>query len=45
MDLETHNDGNAYSIEEDNIDIDAEVDLEAELICSLNGIERLRNKK
>jgi hypothetical protein len=38
--------GNADSIEEEyNIEIDAEVDLEGELKCALNEIERPRKKK
>jgi hypothetical protein len=49
MGLETQTDvlenRNTDSKEEDNPEIDVEVDLEGELICALNEIERLRNKK
>jgi hypothetical protein len=36
---------NIDSIEEDNPEIDAKVDFEGVLICALNEIKRLRNKK
>jgi hypothetical protein len=34
-----------YLKEEDNPEIEVEVDLEGEVICALNEIERPRNKK
>jgi hypothetical protein len=45
MGIKTQIDRNTYSIEEDNHEIDVEVDLEGELICALNEIERSGNKK
>jgi hypothetical protein len=49
MGVETHTDvlenRNIDSTEEDNPEIDAKVDLEGEIICSLNEMERLRIKK
>jgi len=49
MGLETHThvleDGNTESTKEDNLEIDAEVDLEGELICALTEIERLKKTK
>jgi hypothetical protein len=49
MGVQTHTDvlenGNVGLIEEEGSEIDAKVDLERELISSLNEIEKLRNKK